>query len=431
MQLDAPSRPPSVLSRLRTAACVLLAVGVPVVAGADATSPKYQLDATTLLYREQGRVTVVEPVARITRLFEGGGSLGAEFALDVMTGASPTGGRPAGGIQTITTPSGNTQTVSAGELPTNPFRDERGAVDLDWQQPIGSRAGAATGAHFSLETDYQSIGVSEKLSLETMQRLLTLTVGGGYNRDAVFPVGGTPVGLRADGARTGVDRNPKEVTSLLAGVSRVLSRRWLIGINATRSNERGYLTEPYKVVSVIDPATQQPLQHLTELRPSTRERTDLLASSVYHLSRDILYLSYRYYWDDWGLRSHTVDLKYRFELGNTFLQPHLRAYAQSAADFYTSGLVNGAPLPAYASSDQRLARFNSLTGGLTYGFRLPGHAGEFTVRAEYIGQFDHRNAHRTGGEEEDEEEDGGSPVTSDPFAPLNIGTLTISYSRSF
>jgi hypothetical protein len=428
MQLDATSRPPSVLSRLRTAACVLLAVGVPAVAGADEASPKYQLEASTLLYREAGRVSVVEPVARITRLFGGGGSLGAEFTLDVMTGASPTGGRPAGGIQTITTPSGNTQTVSAGELPMNPFRDERGAVDVDWQQPIRTRAGAATGAHFSLETDYQSIGVSEKFSLETMQRLLTLTVGGGYNRDDVFPVGGTPVGLTSHGERTGVDRNAKEVTSMMAGVSRVLTRRWLVGINASRSKERGYLTEPYKVVSVVDPATQQPLIHLAELRPSTRQRTDLLASSVYHLSRDILYISYRYYWDDWGLRSHTVDLKYRFELGTTFLQPHLRTYTQTAADFYTLSLVNGDPLPAYASSDQRLAHFNSLTGGLTYGFRLPGHAGEFTVRAEYIGQFDRLHLNPEIGEGEEE---GGTPVTPDAFSPLSIGTFTVSYSRSF
>jgi hypothetical protein len=430
MQLDPAPRPSSVLSRLRAAACVLLAVGVPAVAAADETSPRYQLDASTLLYREAGRVTVIEPVARITRLFDGGGSLGAEFTLDVMTGASPTGGRPAGGIQTITTPSGNTQTVSAGELPMNPFRDERGAVDVDWQQPIGTRAGTATGAHFSLETDYQSIGVSEKLSLETMQRLLTLTVGGGYNRDDVFPVGGIPVGLTSNGERTGVDRNAKEVLSLMAGVSRVVTRRWLVGINASRSKESGYLTEPYKVVSVVDPATQEPLTHLTELRPSARQRNDLLASSVYHLSRDILYLSYRYYWDDWGLRSHTVDLKYRFELGGAFLQPHVRAYAQTAADFYTLGLVSGAPLPAYASSDQRLAHFNSLTGGLTYGFRLPGHTGELTVRAEYIGQFENRRFNPAGGENEDGE-DGGTPVTSDPFAPLSIGTLTLSYSRSF
>jgi hypothetical protein len=420
-----------VLSRLRTAACVLLAVGVPAIAGADPASPRYQLDTSALLYGEAGRTKVVEPVARITRLFEGGGSLGAQVALDVMTGASPTGARPSGGIQTITTPSGNTKTVSAGELPVSSFKDTRGAVDLDWQQPIGAVFGAATGGHYSLEKDYQSIGVTEKFSLETLHRLVTLSVGGGYNRDAVFPVGGTPVGLTANGERTGVDRNSKEVTSLMAGVSRVLSRRWLVGINASRSDERGYLTEPYKVVSVVEPATQEPLTHLTELRPSTRQRTDLLASSVYHLSRDILYVSYRYYWDDWGLRSHTLDLKYRAELGNTFIQPHLRAYTQTAADFFTLGLANGAPLPAFASSDQRLAHFNSLTAGLTYGFRLPGYPGEFTVRAEYIGQFDHLHLNAVGGEGGEGGEESGGPVTPDPFPPLSIGTLTFSYSRSF
>jgi len=401
---------------------------------ADATSAKYQLDATTLLYGEASRTRVVEPVARITRFFGGGGSLGAQFALDVITGASPTGARPAGGVQTVTTPSGNTQIVGAGQLPATSFNDVRGAVDLDWLQPIGAVFGAATGAHYSLEKDYQSAGVSEMLSFETMHRLTTLTVGGGYNRDDVFPTGGTPVGLSTGGELTGVDRNSKEVTSLMVGVSRVLSRRWLVGINATRSDERGYLTEPYKVVSLLDPTTQEPVGHLTELRPSSRQRTDVLGSSVYHLARDILYASYRYYWDDWGLRSQTLDFKYRAELGGeVFLQPHVRFYTQSDADFFTLGLVNGAPLPTHASSDQRLSHFNSVTAGLTYGFKLPGYAGVFTVRGEYIGQFERVNLVQEPGEaeEEGEEENGGAPVTSDAFPRLNIGTLTISYSLSF
>ena len=124
---------------------MLLAVGIPAVSRADATSPKYQLDATTLLYAEAGRTQVVEPVARITRLFDRGGSLGLGVALDVITGASPTGGRPADGVQTITTPSGNTQTVSPGELPMTPFHDIRTAVDADARR-VRNKSTAAPGA---------------------------------------------------------------------------------------------------------------------------------------------------------------------------------------------------------------------------------------------------------------------------------------------
>jgi hypothetical protein len=425
MQLDSSKRPPVVLGRLRAAACLLLAVGAPSISLADGSGPKYQFDASGLLYGEAGRAKVVEPTARITRLFDGGASLGAQFALDVITGASPTGARPIGGVQTVTTPSGRTQTVSAGELPTTSFHDVRKAVDLDWQQPIGSLFSAATGGHFSTEKDYRSVGISEKLSLETMHRLTTWTVGGGYNRDAVFPVGGTPVGLTSGGVLTGATQNSKQVASALVGVSRVLTRRWLVALNASHMVERGYLTEPYKVVSVLDPTTQNPVGSLTELRPDTRQRSDVLASSVYHLARDVLYTSYRYYWDDWGVQSSTLDIKYRSELQNeSFLQPHFRLYTQSAADFFTLGLMSGAPLPEFATSDQRLSHFNSVTLGLTYGFKVPGQPGEFTVRGEYIGQFGHLNLGPT-------QEEEGAPVTPDAFPPLNIGTLTASYSVSF
>ena len=425
VQLDPPLGA-SIRARLRAAACVLLAVGVPTIARPDSSSPKYQLDTAALLYGEANRANVVEPTARITRLFDGGASLGFGFTLDVITGASPTGARPAGGIQTITTPSGKTQTVSAGQLPTTAFHDTRAAFDADWVQPVGTLFSAQTGGSYSLEKDYESVGVSEKLSIETSHRLTTWSVGGGFNQDAVFPVGGTPVGLTSGGELTGVTRNSKQLASGLIGVSQVLSRRWMVGVDVTRTVERGYLTEPYKIVSLLDPVTQDPVGHVTELRPASRQRTDVLGSSVYHLDRDVVYVSYRYYWDDWHVRSNTLDFRYRNERENgSFLQPHVRLYTQTAAEFFTLGLENGAALPEFATSDQRLSHFNSVTLGLTYGFKLPNYPGEFTVRGEYIGQFGPVNLNA--GEAGDE----GAPVTPDAFPPLNIGTLTAVYTLTF
>jgi len=38
--------------------------------------------------------------------------------------------------------------------------------------------------------------------------------------------------------------------------------------------------------------------------------------------------------DDWGVNSHTIDAKYRFRFNNQYLEPQLRWYTQSKADFY-------------------------------------------------------------------------------------------------
>jgi hypothetical protein len=325
-------------------------------------------------------------------------------------------------VQTTTSPSGNVQTSSSEEVPTGTFRDLRGALDLDWLQPIGRRLSSTTGVHYSREKDYQSRGANAGLSVDLMQRLTTIRVGGGINQDRVFPVGGIPVGLSTGSVPPGPRSDDKRVTSGMVGVSRILTRRWMMGVNASRTFERGYLTDPYKVLSRVDPVSGESVDLAREKRPATRRRTDLLASSVYHLTEDVLYLSYRYYWDDWGVRSSTADVKYRRDLSTeTYLQPHLRLYSQTPADFFRAYLINGAPLPSFASSDLRLGALRTVTLGLTYGFRLPDHPGMLSIRGEYIRQWGRGHP----------PDAFGALREVDLYPPLDIGSLMVGYSVAF
>lgn len=391
MQLDGAARPVSLRARLGAAVCVLLAAGLPAVAHAEPAAT-WRFEGTGLLYGESQRTQVMEPTGRLTRLFRDGSSLGVGLGIDVVTGASPTGAMPSGKVQTTTTPSGNLRMDQGNTLPTTRFQDTRASVDVGWTRPVGTLFSATTGGHYSREKDYQSVGGDATLSLDVMHRLATLTVGGGFSRDRVFPVGGIVVGL-TDGTPTGTDTEHRDSDSGLLGLSRVLTRRWMLGVTASRTRERGYLTEPYKVVSLIDPATGQTAGERRERRPGSRVRSDVYTSSVYHLATDVLYLSHRAYWDDWGVRSQTVDLKVRHELGDlgyidhAFLRPHLRWYRQTAADFFVYGLRDGDPLPRFATSDERLGALRTLTLGSTLGFHVPGAPGEWTVRAEYLRQW--------------------------------------------
>lgn len=370
--------------RLSTAALGLLLV--PAAAAADST-PATTVDYTTLFYGEQGRAQVVEPLVRATRLFSDGESLSLQLGIDVITGASPSGALPLGSVQTTTTPSGRVTTSAADAIPVTEFSDRRFGLDGEWRKPLGRFFTSTIGAHASREKDYQSLGVDGKISVDLMQRLLTVTAGGSVDDDSVFPVGGTPIGL-SDGSVLSGEANPKRVTNLLLGVSRVLTRRWMVGLDASHTDEHGYLTEPYKVLSLMDPDTGVPVGQLTDKRPSTRTRSSLLASSVYHLTQDVLYTSYRYYTDTWGVRSNTLDLQYRHDLGKDggYVEPHARFYRQTAANFYTIGLVDGAPLPQFATSDYRLGPLTTLTLGTTYAFHFGAVPGLWTLRAEYIRQ---------------------------------------------
>ncbi|HXO21373.1 MAG TPA: DUF3570 domain-containing protein, partial [Thermoanaerobaculia bacterium] len=328
-----------------------------------------------------------EPIVRATRLFADGQSLSAQLGIDVITGASPSGALPSGTVQTMTTASGRTVTVAAGGIPLTKFSDHRAGLDGEWQKPWGKYVISTLGVHASREKDYQSLGVNGKLSAELLQRLVTVTVGGGYNDDSVFPVGGTPIGL-SDGNEVSNRANAKRVSTLLFGVSRILTRRWMMGLDGSRTFENGYLTEPYKVISLFNPFDGEPTGDvLTDNRPSTRTRSSALLSSVYHLPHDIVYASYRYYWDTWGVRSNTLDLKYRYDLKDDwYLEPHARLYHQTAADFFTIGLSSFLAPPEFATADYRLGQLTTLTIGTNFTFRLGANPALWTLRAEYIRQ---------------------------------------------
>ena len=318
-----------------------------------------------------------------------------------MSGASPTGAQPSHQVVTTTSSSGGSSTQSVDQVPTAPFHDFRGAADLTWAQPLGPLT-FTTGGHFSNERDYQSRGGHESVALDLFQHRTTLTVGGGKNDDHVFPVGigGIRVGLTntASPQFQSSGDQAKTVTDGLVGISQVLTRRWLVSLTGARTHEEGYLTEPYKIISLIvdDPLSAtfgapSPDSALTENRPRTRNRSSVVGSSVYHLADDVLYTSYRYYWDDWGIRSHTVDVRYRTDLpDHDWLQPHLRFYTQTQADFFTFGLPLSMPVsqrPEYATSDFRMGPLHTVTLGLTYGFK-PGTApGDLSVRGEYMRQW--------------------------------------------
>jgi hypothetical protein len=345
------------------------------------------MDITTLVYDEQSRAQVVEPLVNVTRLYPDGQSLTAQFGLDVITGSSPSGALPSGSIQTTTTPSGQIMNIPAGEIPLTKFNDQRFGFDGNWSKPWNHYFTSNIGGHFSHEKDYQSFGINGRIVFALMHRLLTVDLGGGLNHDSVFPTGGTPAGL-SDGTILVDRKNPKDVSNFVFGISRVLTRRWMLAFDASRTHETGYLTEPYKLISLVDPLTGIPLEDLTDKRPTVRDRTSLLFSSVYHLKQDVLYLSYRHYWDTWNLKSNTYDAKYRHDLSShLYLEPHVRYYKQTPASFFTVGLISGEPLPDFATADYRLGLLKTITAGTAIGLSHIGDTpGEWTIRAEYIRQ---------------------------------------------
>ena len=369
-------------------------------------------------YNEASRINVVEPLVSLKRDLTNARSISAKVVLDAITGASPTGAMPTDHPQTITSASGRVSTVHTGDMPKKSFRDHRASIYLSYVQPLLRTVNAEIGGHLSAESDYLSRGTTLTINWDTPDRLTTFSLGAGANSDLVEPTGGgKPLGLSpsSDPARYGNAK--KKVVDGLAGISRVMSRSWLMQLNYSYTQEKGYLTEPYKVISILNADGSPHGDFVTENRPSTRMRHSVYLGSNYQFEDDVGYFSYRYYWDDWGIKAHTIDLKYRYEMDDgQYLVPHFRYYTQTAVNFFSYGLIAGDPLPLYATSDYRFGEMSTMTFGCNYAFPINDYY-EFNIRLEYMRQDG--NLHPT--------QAIGVQQTLDLFEPVNTLILQLGY----
>jgi len=378
-------------------------------AHAGENPPTWEIDTAVMSYEETGRVSALEPVVRLRKDKGNDEYFTMKFVVDVLSGASPNGAIPTSSAQTFSGPSGGTSyTTPANTVPLDPnFKDTRYAVSADWEQPVNRSTRSIYGVNISTETDYTSLGASATYNFDFNTRNTTLTTGLSFNADSVKPLGGRPVGLtyvpvssvvggggEDEGSGEGglglsLDIN-KRVVDLLVGVTQVMSRRDLVQFNFNLGRESGYLTDPYKLLSVVDATgalIASPNSYIYEKRPENRTRMALYTRWSHQFSTDVLRLSYRYFRDDWGIHSNTMEMHYRFELGHRhFLEPHLRYYKQTAADFYHTSLQDTqlAGLD-FASADYRLADMTTKTIGLKYGW-LIGKQSELGIRVESIVQ---------------------------------------------
>lgn len=372
------------------------------LAGVSASARAVDVETAVMVYSEADRVAALEPVIQMTHALSPTRTLGLKLVLDALTGASPNGAVPSTQAKTFTRPSGSSSyTVAPNTTPLDDaFSDRRGELDLSLEQRYGLLTRASYGVHGSVEQDYLSGGASVVFKREFDRRNRMLTLGLSIGLDSVRPRGGTPAALaemaapgegededlREDDEGEGGGSELKSTADFLLGVTQILDRSTVVQLNYSANRASGYLNDPYKFVSMVEPATGtapgEPVRQLYEGRPDARLKQSLFGRVKRHLGRDILDLSYRYLWDDWGVRSQTVALHYHLRAWEALgIEPQVRWYDQSAADFYRHSLVDGEALPADASADPRLAAFSAWTYGLKLRHRLAsGH--EISLRGE-------------------------------------------------
>jgi hypothetical protein len=344
------------------------------------------LETAVLVYTESlGQLNAYESTTRLRHGLGGEKIFTADLVVDILTGASPNGATPSTQPQTFTRPSGQgSYTIDPGEPPLdNTFQDNRVGIDVGLELPLSRLTLVSIGAHGSVEYDYVSIGLNGSVSRDFNKRNTRLRAGFSFSQDYLDPEGGPPVPF-APMLPPGVtpnrqsDSKEKTVIDAVFGVDQVLSRRVLARLNYSLSTSNGYLTDPFKMLSAVSgapgPFQGEPVEYVYENRPDSRLKQSVYGALKYHVQRGVIDASYRYMWDDWAIVSHTVDLRYGWELSDRrTLEPQVRLYHQAAASFYRHSLVYGEPFPEFATADYRLGEFNAVTVALRYSVRSNGN----------------------------------------------------------
>ena len=339
------------LTALMTAAMALPIVAIPLQSVAEespATTTASQPSVMTsllpvgavfgvrnLYYREShNRMKVTEPVVWIKSPIGENWEVSASATLDIVSGASPI---------FVSNQTGKPVQVYTGASIT----DHRKAGDVSVKRRWGESTLSVSRTQSS-EKDYRSDATGANATYDFNERNTTLALGYGSSNDRVRSTTNQSLNER------------RESREYLFGVTQLLDRFSLVQSNLAYTKATGYLNDPYRLTIAFFP-TGPRVSIAADSRPNLREQWAWLTryKRTLQAQQAVVSAEYRYYRDDWGVRSHTVagswlqtlNEQWKVELG-------LRYYSQAKADFYRP-VIESRPLPTYTSSDQRLASFGS------------------------------------------------------------------------
>ena len=189
------------------------------------------------------------------------------------------------------------------------------------------------------EDDYEATALTFDASWNTADDARTWSTSFSSSRDTLNPTQEViPVFITEEDLDT---------QSGYFGVSQILSRTAIARIGLSYTLSEGYLSDPYK---------------LRDQRPDMHERLSLSAGYRNFLpdADASLQVDYRYYADNWGIDSHTIELAWAQNLPGSLLTPYVRYYTQREADFF--GVIADTE-PHYYADDYRLSSYGAVTLG--------------------------------------------------------------------
>lgn len=168
--------------------------------------------------------------------------------------------------------------------------------------------------------------------------------------------------------------SPRTTLTAAFSYSQMINSRLQIVLLGDVVSQSGYLGLPFH--RVYAPYLKTPNKDTIEKLPSSRFKLPVGIRANYFMGDNIILRSYyRYYTDDWGIRSNTASLEVAYKISPFFsISPFYRYYTQTASKYFAPYNAHTAA-DVYYTSNYEFANFQSNFYGI--GFRIAPPKGVF------------------------------------------------------
>jgi Protein of unknown function (DUF3570) len=276
------------------------------------------------------------------------------------------------------------------------MRDTHVYPSINWSvKNEVKKTSLGAGVAYSTEYDYKSIGGNLNFSKTSKDNNTEFSAKIGSFFDkwmVILPYElrpkGYPSGSRGD--NQGLDFKRRNSYNLSLSVSQVINKSLQMTVTAEPSRQEGLLSTPFHRIYFTDNTLK------VEKLPGQRTKLPVSVRANYFLGDKIIFRSfYRYYFDDWGMKAHTVSIETTYKL-TSFLSvtPHYRFNSQTAVKYF-NGYKQHKLSENYYTSDFDISGFNSSFFGAGIRFAPPG--GIFGIRSWNTVEIRYGHYNRTNG----------------------------------
>jgi hypothetical protein len=267
--------------------------------------------------------------------------------------------------------------------------DNRIYPALSWSRENETKGSTLMGGvSFSTEFDYQSYGANIGFSQKTANKMGEFTAKFQAYLDQVKLI--APIELRTNGSTGGEHESygtsGRNTFALSLSYSQIINQNFQVELLADGIQQTGYLSLPFHRVYFTDNSVHQ------EALPDKRFKIPLGVRANYFLGdKVILRAYYRYYTDDWGLKSNTFSLETPVKISPfVSVSPFYRYYSQTAAKYFAPYQEHTA-FDDFYTSNYDLSKFDSHFYGA--GIRFSPKNGLFGI--ERLNMLEIRYGHYT------------------------------------